>query len=60
MSMGYPVSGWFRWFAWRPVWTHRGPRWLVYVERRRFCMPDWDEPWTYHLHRPIGSSWEDL
>lgn len=33
---GEPVSGWFRWFAWRPVETvDRGWRWLRPVWRRR-------------------------
>jgi hypothetical protein len=35
-TFGEPVSGWFRWFAWRPVDTvDRGWRWLVVVHRRR-------------------------
>ena len=29
------MSGWFRWFAWRPVWTRdRGWQWMRMVWRR--------------------------
>jgi len=33
---GSPVSGWYSWFAWRPVETvDRGRQWLRFVHRRR-------------------------
>lgn len=33
---GRPITGWHRWFAWRPVETvDRGWRWLRPVWRRR-------------------------
>lgn len=35
-AFGEPVSGWYRWFAWRPVNTvDRGWRWLKVVNCRR-------------------------
>jgi hypothetical protein len=35
---GDPVSFWFEWFAWRPVWTHdRGWVWLRVVLRRKIA-----------------------
>lgn len=34
---GDPIGPWFRWFAWRPVFTtDRGWRWLRPVWRRRY------------------------
>lgn len=41
-AFGEPVSGWFRWFAWRPVETvDRGWRWLCPVWRRRVQKHDY-------------------
>lgn len=35
-TFGDPISGWHKWFAWRPVDTiDRGWRWLRVVSRRR-------------------------
>lgn len=35
-SFGFPVSDWYRWFAWHPVETvDRGWRWMTVVNRRR-------------------------
>lgn len=39
---GFPVSDWFRWFAWHPVQTvDRGFRWLVFVNKRRIQKHDY-------------------
>jgi hypothetical protein len=46
---GWPVSSWYRWFAWRPVETvDRGTQWLRFVHRRRI-----------HKHHYLvgGSDW---
>jgi hypothetical protein len=35
---GYPVTDWYRWYAWHPVETvDRGWRWLRPVWRRRIA-----------------------
>ena len=41
-TFGFPVSDWFRYFAWRPVHTvDRGWRWLRPVWRRRIAKHDY-------------------
>jgi hypothetical protein len=43
-AFGSPMTGWFLWFAWRPVDTvDRGWRWLCWVWRRRIQRHDWLE-----------------
>ena len=38
-AFGSPVSGWYRYFAWRPVSTlDRGWRWFSFVWKRK-CQP---------------------
>lgn len=37
-AFGNPVTGWWRWFAWRPTWTtDRGYVWLRIISRRRIA-----------------------
>lgn len=50
--MSWPLhNDWERWFAWYPVWTDRGPRWLCRVWRQRWCHPSWDEYRHYWEYR---------
>ena len=45
---GAPVTDWFRWFAWRPVYTEdRGLRWLRPLWRRR-CQKKFNLPGPYY------------
>lgn len=40
-AFGFPVAGWHRYFAWRPVDTYdQGWKWLRFVYRRRIQKHD--------------------
>ena len=54
---GTPITGWYRWFAWRPVNTlDRGWRWLVPIYKRRcqvkLHLSNGGMKWFQHVVRP--------
>jgi hypothetical protein len=50
LDMGASLGPWHRWFAWKPVFTCLGWKWLTHVERR-WTFKDW-------LHPAIMGSWD--
>ncbi|QED11181.1 hypothetical protein SEA_ZARTROSA_69 [Arthrobacter phage Zartrosa] len=52
-KFGRPITGWWRVFAWRPIWTvDRGWVWLRVVHRRRIHLLDYldDGPRWWFQH----------
>lgn len=49
------LGEWHPWFAWRPVLTIQGYRWLIIVDRRRYIGNDRPRHpfWVHRPHQPV-------